>query len=652
LPFPVRVAGFMTKSLRPARSFFSGGLANRPAHRHELLHYDRRKSRNAARQGTMAATIINIDAYGDALIVLATAGIVVPIVERWRVSPVLSYLAAGAILGPYGLGSLQTAAPFLYWVSITDAARVAGIAELGVVFLMFLIGLELSFQRLLTMRRLVFGLGGLQVAFTAAVIAGIAALFGNGGAASLIIGLSLALSSTAIVLEVLSRQGRLMTSTGRASFAILLAQDLAVVPLLLLVSILGGRWAGSPLAGLALALGHAALAVGLIVITGRLLLRPLFRLVASSGTTELFVAATLFVVIATGVIAGVAGLSMTLGAFIAGLLLAETEFRKAIEAAIDPFKGLLLGVFFFTVGMGIDIRELGRDPFWLLASVVGLTAVKAGCITALARLFRVPLPAAIETGLLLGPGGEFAFVAIGVATTLGIIGTPAASFMLAVTSLTMAMIPLLALAASRITYRLERHRTVEPALTVAPPTGVSAHAIVIGHGRVGQIVCAMLERHQFPFIASDSDPAAVTHYRRRGRQVYYGDATNLAFLKGCGLMRAAAVIVTIHTQAAIDEIVQAVRSLRPDVLIVSRARDAAHARHLYAVGVTDAVPETIEASLQLSEAALVGLGLPAGPVIASIHEKRDEFRHELQEAAGRAGLTETRSIRAKTARGL
>src|SRR5262249_47069964 len=231
----------------------------------------------------------------------------------------------------------------------------------------------------------------------------------------------------------------------------------------------------------------------------------------SSGAPELFVAGTLFVVIAAGVIAGIAGLSMALGAFIAGLLLAETEFRKAIEATIDPFKGLLLGLFFFTVGMGIDIRELGRDPFWLLTSVVGLIAIKAAGITGLARLFRVPLSAAIETGLLLAPGGEFAFVALGVATSLGIVGTPAASFMLAVTSLTMAMIPLLALAAPRITNRLERRRTLDPELTVAPPTGVSAHAIVIGHGRVGQIVCAMLERHQFPFIASDSDPGAVTH---------------------------------------------------------------------------------------------------------------------------------------------
>jgi monovalent cation:H+ antiporter-2, CPA2 family len=599
----------------------------------------------------MAASAINIEIYSDALVVLATAAIVVPLVKRCRVSPVLGYMAAGAILGPLGLGSLQKSFPFLYWMTITDSSNVAGIAELGVVFLLFLIGLELSYQRLITMRRLVFGLGGLQVIISAAVIAGIAALFGNGGAAAMIIGLCLALSSTAIVIEVLSDQRRLTTSAGRATFAVLLAQDLAVVPLLLLISILGARSGESLLTGLALALTHAALAIGLIVVVGRLLLRPLFRLVASAANVELFVAATLFVIIGTGVVAGLAGLSMALGAFVAGLLLAETEFRKAIETTIEPFKGLLLGLFFFTVGMGLDIRELAREPFWLLASVAGLIAIKAVIATGLARLFRVPLAAAIEAGLLLGPGGEFAFVAIGMATALGLVGANVASFILAVTSLTMVLIPLLALAARRTMQWLEKRKPLDPDLAAAPPTDGKGHAIVVGHGRVGQIVCSMLERHSFPFIATDSDPTSVTQYRRRGRQVYYGNATDIAFLKSCGLMNAAAVIVTIHTQAAIDEIVEAARSLRPDLLIVARARDATHASHLYAIGVTDAVPETIEASLQLSEAALVGLGLPAGPVIASIHEKRDEFRHELQEAAGRAGRTDTHSIRAKTLRG-
>jgi len=594
------------------------------------------------------AAAINLDAYSDALVVLGTAGIVVPMVQRWRVSPVLAYLAAGALLGPLGLGSLQSALPVLYWFTITDANNVSGIAELGVVFLLFLIGLELSYQRLLTMRRLVFGLGTLQVAISTCVIGGIAALFGHSAAASTIIGACLALSSTAIVIEILSVQRRMTTVVGRTSFSVLLAQDLAVVPLLLFVSLMGARTGGSMLTGLMLALAQAALAIALIAIVGRLLLRPIFRLVASTGTAELFVATTLFVVVGTGVAAGVAGMSMALGAFVAGLLLAETEYRKAIETTIEPFKGLLLGVFFFTVGMGLDVRELARDPGWLLASVVGLVAIKAGLIAGLARLFRVPTPAAIETALLLGPGGEFAFVAMGLATSLAIIGTPASSFILAVTSLTMALIPLLAVAGQRISAAMEDRKPLPPELAAQPPADAKGRAIVVGHGRVGQVVCDMLETHRFPFIATDSDPATVAQYRRRGREVYYGDATSPAFLNACGLLEAPAVIVTIHTQAAIDEIVRIVRALHPDILIIARARDATHARHLYAIGVTDAVPETIEASLQLSEAALVGLGVPAGTVIASIHEKRDEFRHQLQEAAGAAGRSETRSIRAKT----
>ena len=339
---------------------------------------------------------------------------------------------------------------FLRWVTVIDAKNVAEIAELGVVFLLFLIGLELSFDRLMTMRRLVFGLGSLQVVLSAGVIGGLAALFGNGAAASIIIGACLALSSTAIVIEVLSSQRRLTTASGRASFSVLLFQDLAVIPILLFISILGVRTGGSVVAGLALALAQAALAIGLIIVIGRFLLRPLLRLVASAQATELFVAAILFIVVGIAVIAGVAGLSMALGAFVAGLMLAETEFRKAIETTIEPFKGLLLGIFFFTVGMGVDVRELAREPFWLFASVAGLVAIKAVLLTGLARLFRVPWPAAIETGLLLGPGGEFAFVALGLATTLGLLSGVVSSFMLAVTSLTMALIPLLGMAARRI----------------------------------------------------------------------------------------------------------------------------------------------------------------------------------------------------------
>ena len=573
---------------------------------------------------------INLDVYSDVLVVLGTAGVVVPLARRFGLSPVLGYLAAGALLGPLGLGSLIKTFPFLYWVTVVDARNVAGIAELGVVFLLFLIGMELSYERLKTLRRLVFGLGGLQLSLTTALIAAIAALAGNPPAVSVIVGACLALSSTAIVLEVLSNHGRLGTNAGRASFAVLLAQDPAVIPILLFVAILGRG--DSAMTGILLALVKATLAVAAIVIIGRLLLRPLFRLVASTGVNELFVATALFVIISAGVAAALAGLTMAFGAFIAGLLLSETEFRKAIETNIGPFKGLLLGLFFFTVGMNIDIRELAREPFWLFASVVGLIGIKAILLIVLARAFRLSWPAAIETGLLMGPGGEFAFVGIGMATTLGLIGTDVSSFTLALTSITMALIPALSLLARKLAPKFREPRPLDPELAVTPGGG-TGHAIVIGHGRVGQVVCEMLGRHGCPYIAVDNDAAAVPEHRRKGREVYYGDATIPEFLKNCGLMEAKAVIVTVAATAAIDEVVRQVRALRKEIVIVSRARDAGHARHLYRIGVTDAVPETIEASLQLSEAALIGLGQSTGPVIASIHERRDEFRRELQQAA-------------------
>ena len=595
------------------------------------------------------AAPINIDAYSDALVVLGTAGIVIPLMRRWGLNPVLGYLAAGALLGPLGLGSLISAFPFLYWVTVVDAKNVAGIAQLGVVFLLFLIGMELSYERLKAMRRLVFGLGSLQVVLSTAVIGGVAVLVGNTTDVSIILGACLALSSTAIVVEILSNQGRLATAAGRASFSVLLAQDLAVIPILLFVSILGAGASRSVMTSLVLALLNAALAVGAIVIVGRLFLRRLFRLVASTSTNELFVAAALFVIIGTGVAAALAGLPMALGAFIAGLLLAETEFRKAIETTIGPFKGLLLGLFFFTVGMSIDFRELTRQPLLLFASVVGLIGIKSILLIGLARIFRTPWSAAIETGLLLGPSGEFAFVGIGMATTLGLIEANASSFALAVTSITMALIPVLSHFARHLAPKFREPKVLDHELAVAP-SGGTEHAIVVGYGRVGQVVCSMLDRHGFRYIAVDNDAAAVPGHRRSGRNVYYGNATNPEFLKSCGLMHARAVVVTVAAEAVIDEIVRQVRALRSDVIIVSRARDAAHACHLYSIGVTDAVPETIEASLQLSEATLIGLGLATGLVIASVHEKRDEFRRELQQAAGRSGTETTHSGRTKALR--
>ena len=590
---------------------------------------------------------INLAAYSDALVVLGTAGILVPLLSRLGFSPVLGYLAAGALLGPFGLGSLIQSFPLLYWFTVGDAKDVTGIAELGVVFLLFLIGLELSLHRLTTMRRLVFGLGGSQILVTTVLLAGLAIYSGKAPSEAIILGTSLSLSSTAIVLELLSKQERLKTNVGRASFAVLLAQDLGVIPILIFIALAAAGPQVSVLGSVGRAVVQAVVALSVIILFGRFLLRPLFRMVASTRSRDLFIATVLFVIIAAGVITNQAGMSMALGAFVAGLLLAETEYRRAIEATIDPFKGLLLGIFFFTVGMNIDMREVLREPLALAGGVVGLIALKTIVIVILAKLFRLSWPVAVEMGLLLGAGGEFAFISLVLATAAGLVDTGTATYALTVAAVTMALIPLLSHLARRFASRL-RAAGAAPSELMMRPTGRQRHAIIVGYGRVGKVVCALLKEHGIPYIAADSDASTVTHDRRDGHDVYYGDAADPKFLEICGLANAAGVIITIHTQHLIDDIVEHVRTMRPDVLIVSRARDADHARHLYRLGATDAVPEAIEASLQLSEAALVGLGLATGPVIASIHEKRDEIRRGLQQAARAAGLEGTRSVRAKT----
>ncbi|MHB1204927.1 MAG: cation:proton antiporter domain-containing protein [Rhodospirillaceae bacterium] len=592
------------------------------------------------------ASQIDIGAYSDALVVLGTAGVIVPLFRKLGISPVLAYLASGAVLGPLGLGSLMSSYPGLYWFTVVDAHNLEGVAELGIVFLFFLIGIELSFQRLMAMRRLVLGLGTLQVLLTTALITGVALMAGQSSSVALVIGMTLSLSSTAIVLELLSNQGRLATTTGRASFSVLLAQDIAVIPVLMFISIMGANAGGSVLQSLATALLQAGAALIIIVVLGRILLRPLFRLVAGTKSSELFIAAVLFVIVGAGVLAHQAGLSMALGAFVAGLLLAETEYDKAIETTVAPFKGLLLGLFFFTVGMNIDLRAILREPLWIAAGVAGLIGLKAVLLIAAGKVFRLPWPAAIETGLLLGPGGEFAFVGVGLAASLGLVEPDVTGFVLAVVALTMALTPLLAIAGQRLGAKLAAPIAADPELAVQP-VHLEHHAIVVGYGRVGKVVCALLKEHGVAYIAIDSHASSVSRERKEGEEVYFGDACDPAFLNTCGLAAAKGVIITIDAIEAIDTVVGNVRAARPDILIVSRARDAGHARHLYGIGASDAVPETVEASLQLSEAALVGLGIATGPAIASIHEKRDEFRKTMQTAAKAVGRDGAHTLRSK-----
>ncbi len=564
---------------------------------------------------------------------LATAGVVVPFAKRFRVNSVLAFVACGALLGPFGLGGLVAAVPLLGAVTVSSAEALAGPAELGVAFLLFVIGLELSFERLKTMRRLVFGLGLGQVWLSALFIGACAYAVGQPAAAAVIIGSGLALSSTAMVVELLSSKRRMTSSAGRASFAILLCQDIAVIPLLFLVSVLGAQAeGGSLLAGLAQAMVQAFGAIAAIVVIGRLALRPLFRLVASTDSSESFMAATLLIALGTGMIAAAAGLSMGLGAFIAGLLLAETEYRRAIEVTIEPFKSLLIGVFFLTVGMGVNPAEIAARPLTIIAIAVGLFAAKSLIVFALARRFKLSLATALETAIMIGPGGEFAFVLFGGAVAAKLLAQETASLVLAGVSLTMVALPFLARLARNWSLRLAVPAAMPDEAKILPPDDHSARAIVVGCGRVGQLVSSMLEEHHKPYIVIDSDPAVVAAQRRAGRPAFFGDATRPDFLRLCGLDEATTLIVSINNSRVVDETVMAARALRPDLIIVARARDAAHARHLYEIGVNDAVPETIEASLQLSEAALVGLGVPMGLVIASVHERRDAYRAELKPA--------------------
>ncbi len=567
------------------------------------------------------AAHFDLEPYKAPLLFLSVAGVVVPLFRRLRVSPVLGFLIAGMLIGPHVLGRLDALLPFRL-PFLANNENVAAIAAFGVVFLMFNIGLELSLERLVLLRRFVFGLGALQVGVCGGALFLMVRSLGLAQPAAIVTGAALALSSTAIVVPVLAEKRRLNTLTGRAIFSVLLFQDLLVAPLLFMVAMLSDPAAqASPI----LAFAPGVIAVAAIVGIGRLLLRPLFQLVAATRSTELFMAACLLVVIATAVTAAWSGLSMALGAFIAGLLLAETEFRRAIETAIDPFKGLLLGLFFVSIGASLDPWEVVAHPGATLGVAIGLTLVKAPLVAGLARGFRLNWRQAGEIGLLLGPGGEFAFVILTSAAAARLLPEELAAELLIGVTLSMTMIPLFAASAARF-------RAVSgPVLTGPEPSGLApaSRVLIIGYGRVGQVVGDLMRVHKVDYLCLEGDARIAAQARARGEPVYWGDATNRDFLARCGLADARALIATMHTPSAVDAVVKLARAERPDLTIVARARDAAHARALYKLGATDAVPETMEASLQLSEAALVDIGVPMGLVIASIHEQRDIYRKTL-----------------------
>ncbi|WP_426027117.1 cation:proton antiporter [Brevundimonas sp. TWP2-3-4b2] len=601
--------------------------------------------------------------YRDLVVFLAAAGVVVPLFNRLKISPVLGFLAAGVLLGPNGLARLSDTLPWLSWLTISDAAQIRSLSELGVAFLMFMIGLELSWERLKAMRRLVFGLGLTQVAACTVALGAVFVAMGQPLVSAAVLGMGLALSSTAVVMPVMAERGRISTVSGRATFAILLAQDLAVAPILITVTVLaalaqGGIGSGdfdpSTLGPALFTLIPAAVGLFLLVLLGRLVLRPMFRSVAKAKAKgqgqEMFIAASLLVVVGSGLAAQAAGLSMSLGALIAGLLLAETEFRREVEVSIEPFKGLLLGVFFVGVGIGLDVDAVAADPVAVFGLAAVMTLLKAGLIYGAARAWKLGNRTAIETALVLGPAGEFAFVILGAGLVEGIASPAFTQQVLLAATISIFSIPLMAMIASRLVRRVEATRPDLPAEALEP-LPEQGQVLIVGFGRVGRLVGEILLTHDQRFLAIDADASTVGKGRAEGSNVFYGDAARPDMLVLCGIETARAVVVTMDAPARVDAVVQAVRAMRPDLILIARARDDRHAVRLYRLGVTDAVPETTEASLQLAENTLIDLGVPMGLVLASIHERRDQFRKVFQEAMpDSAAPRRPRALRSKLRR--
>ncbi len=561
----------------------------------------------------------------EALLFLTLAGLLIPLLQRFRINQVLGFLAVGLALGPHALGRLAEHWPWVRYVTFNDVGNAQALGELGVVFLMFLIGLELSPERLWAMRRWVFIGGGAQIGLCALAIGLLAWAFGNAPATSLVLGLVLSLSSTAVVMQMLAQRRAMSTPLGQAAFAILMMQDFAVVPLLVLVGLLGNAASD----GFASVLGMAALksvaAIVVIYLLGRRLIGPVFRVFADRRQPEVFMALTLLVALGIAGLTAAAGLSLALGAFLAGLLMAETEYRHEVEVTIEPFKGLLMGLFFMSVGMGIDPAEVGRFPVWILASVVGLMGIKAVITACVLRTVGLSWGRAAEGGLLLSQGGEFAFVIVGVAAASGLLSAEIAQFMLLVVGLSLLLTPLAARLGQQLGRRLDAG-AAGPQATEAEPAladGLSGHIVIAGFGRVGQLLAEVLDRQGVPYVAVEHEARVAAAMRKAGKPVFYGNASRAELLAKLHTGQAAALLVTMDQPASAMHAVRSARAAYPHLPIYVRSRDERHAHDLREAGATGVVPETLEAALQLTAFALQAVDVPDYDITAMLDAQRE-----------------------------
>jgi CPA2 family monovalent cation:H+ antiporter-2 len=566
--------------------------------------------------------VLHAEGLKSILIFLVAAGIIVPLLHRLRLGTVLGFLVIGLALGPYGLGVLASQFPWIQYITFDDPARAEPLAELGIVFLLFLLGMELSMQRLWQLRRYVLGVGAIQVVVSILAIGTLIRWSGLPPPTGLILGMCFALSSTAIVMQLLIDQHRAAAPVGRIALSVLLFQDLMVVPVLFTIGILEARSAGGhSFFDLIMPFAQALTAVVLIMVIGRYVVTPLMRSAARTGSRELLMAISLVIVVGISAATGASGLSVALGAFLAGLLLSDSEYRHQIEVDLDPFKGLLLGIFFVTVGMLIELTVVWRYLGWILLALATLITVKAVILYAAARLFRVSRPQAAEVALLLAQGGEFAFIVIGLARGKGLLQPDIATSAIAVAGLSMMATPLLAIFARRLADYLEpldhEHQTPEEATAE-----LRDHVVIAGFGRVGQTVARVLDSENVPWVALDTHGIVVSEHREKGRMVYFGDSTRRELLERTGAKHARAFVVTLSAPDATERSVAEILKLRPKVCVLARARDAEHAGRLMRLGCQGAIPETIEASLHLAGRLLESLDFPEDVADRRIEEIR------------------------------
>ena len=551
------------------------------------------------------------------LILLAASVFVVTLARRLGWPPILGYLIVGMALGPHAFGL------------VSDGGTMSVLPELGVVFLVFTLGLDFSLPRMLAMRREVFGLGALQVSATLGICAVLARLTGAPWPVAALVGGAIAMSSTAIILHQLSDRGELNRTHGRLAFSMLLFQDLAFVPLLALVPGLQHGIAAFSLHAAELRVGAGVLAVVVVLAAGRWLLRPLFHEIAHSRLCELFTLTALGVVLASAWISYVAGLSLALGAFLAGMMLAETEYRHQIDAVIRPFRDILLGLFFISVGMLLDVRLLLADFAIVAAVLVGMILVKATIAALAARIFVDSTFKAVRAGIVVAIGGEFGIALLTILLQSGAASGPLAQPLLVAIVLSMVMSPLLmnhnrTLARFILRERGPRSAPLEPEHAATRAIAAREHVILCGYGRVGQNVARVLESQGFEYIALDIDPARIRAARQAGEPVLYGDSADGAMLATAGIARASAVVISFSNAAVALAIVRTVRSLHPELPVLVRTADDARLAELKDAGATEVVPETFEASLMLVSQVLMLLDVPVSRVVHTIGTIRSE----------------------------